>query len=121
MLIASDMGRNLDCTLAHIRVQTVSSSDSGGGAQWSPVKIINDHPCPWRCKSQDRDNDATVVGGIIVNWLMHICGACLLSEDDVGKYIQAYNKNTAAVGLVHIPRTASAIAQQEGLDRCRPG
>jgi hypothetical protein len=48
MLMASDMGRNLDCTSTHIRV---SSSDSGGGAQWNPVKIINDHPCRWRCRS----------------------------------------------------------------------
>jgi hypothetical protein len=111
MLIASDMGRNLDCTSAHIMV---SSSDSGSGTQWSPVKIINDHPCPWRCRSQDRDNDATVVVGVIVNWLMHVCGACLLSKDDVGEYILAYNMNAAAVGLVHIPKDRQRASTTRG-------
>jgi hypothetical protein len=104
MLIASDMGRNLDCTSAHIRVQTVSSSDSGAGAQWSPAKIINDHPCHWRCRSRDRDNDTTVVVSVIVNWLMHVCSACLLSEDKFGEYILANDMSAAAVGLVHIPK-----------------
>jgi hypothetical protein len=114
MLIASDMGKNLDCTLAHIRVQTVSSSDSGGGAQWSPVKIINDHPCSWRCRSQDRDNDATVAVSVIVNWLMHVCGACLLSKDDVGEYILAYDMNAAAVGLVHISKDYQRASTTRG-------
>jgi hypothetical protein len=69
MLLDADMGRNLDCTSARIRVQTVSSSDSdtGGGAQWRPVKITNDHPCPWWCRSRDRDNYAAVVSGGVVN------------------------------------------------------
>jgi hypothetical protein len=105
MLVASDMGRNLDCTSAHIRVQTVSSS------RWRPMEPRQDHqrpPMPLAVQEpgqdrtgQDRDNDATVVVSVIVNWLMHVCGACL---DDVGEYILASDMNAATVGLVHIPK-----------------
>ena len=64
------MARNLDCASSErVRVQTVSSSDSdtGGGAQWSPVKTTDDHPCPWWCMSWDSHEDAAVVVGVVVH------------------------------------------------------
>jgi hypothetical protein len=45
---------------------------------------------------------------------MHVCGACLLSEDDVSEYILAYDMNAAAVGLVYIPKGRQRASTTRG-------
>ncbi|RLN39362.1 hypothetical protein C2845_PM01G25350 [Panicum miliaceum] len=100
MLLAADMTKNLDGS-SRIRVQTVSSSDGGGG-QWGPVKTA-DHQCPWWCMRLDSYNDPAVVLGGVVHWLMHIGDSFLIKNDDVGEYILTYDVNTATVGSIDLP------------------
>jgi hypothetical protein len=45
---------------------------------------------------------------------MHVCGACLLSKDDIGEYILAYDMNAATVGLVHIPKDCQRASTTRG-------
>ena len=100
MLLAADMTKNLDCS-SRIRVQTVSSSDAGGG-QWGPVKTA-DHECPWWCMRLDSYNDPAVVLGGVVHWLMHVGDSFVLKADDAGEYILTYDVNTATVGSIDLP------------------
>jgi hypothetical protein len=108
MLVAADMARNLDCaSSARVRVQTVSSSDwdAGAGWGWGPVKTSDRHPCPRWCANLERHNDAAVVAGGVVHWLIH-CGISSSSslQEAAGEYILTYDVNAAAVGSVDVPK-----------------
>jgi len=117
MLLAADMTKNLDCS-SRIRVQTVSSSDAGGG-QWGPVKTA-DHECPWWCMRLDSYNDPAVVLGGVVHWLMHI-GDSFLKTDAAGEYILTYDVNTATVGSIDLPNLEGSSSSGPNWRRRRTG
>jgi len=51
---------------------------------------------------------------VVVHWLMHARGACLLSEDDVSEYILTYDVDAAAVGAVDIPKNRQRASTPRG-------
>jgi hypothetical protein len=63
------------------------------------------HPCPRWCTNLDRHNDAAVVAGGVVHWLIH-CGISSSSslQEAAGEYILTYDVNAAAVGSVDVPK-----------------